>query len=586
MIETPIHSLPAFIDSIRSYSDRPGWSAFCMDIGSRATAMESVKELKKKEVLQITRELLKKADELGLSQVATQASFGLGKKEFLAGAMCGDTDFKEDHFMNHGKKKCTPTECTGVLSEIYGNALIKMYQFHNSGSGKQSELRYAEIEGDHLWRSEGVQLISNFVQSKYSTVQISDRGVKPQLSSLINETVVWIKGNTMLSEWNGFRERPQTILFADGLMCFSDSRCYEGEIDFSTLKTRPYEIEDHVAADQVLPLFWEHPDGLQEDACDGLYSRIIKNYELPQDKEASLYQIIGLAFLNHYVMQKFFLLTGDGDNGKTAFTCMLNRLLGGNSCSVIPQALNHESFSASNLCGKLANIADDFSSEEIKNLSTIKQLSGNSLQTAKRKYRADIEFKNYATLIFTCNTVPLVTCDDDAVWRRAWPLELKKQFKKGSVDRIENLDEKIEAVKYDSPDLLYVVGKAIRAAFLICVENDNLKWNPGTIETKRIWDELSNPLNLFLPNFTEPTTMGGEPVSEFLDYFNLWYAHKNGNKLINRLGYTQVKKYMTLLGYTQERCRYSEGLSVGVGVTYWHGLIIKPDAKIYLDRLK
>jgi phage/plasmid-associated DNA primase len=88
---------------------------------------------------------------------------------------------------------------------------------------------------------------------------------------------------------------------------------------------------------------------------------------------------------------------------------LIKRLVGLENCSGLPLAsLNPESFSISELFGKMVNIASDISSNELKDTSVFKTLTGRDPISAKRKFLRDLTFSNYAKMIFACNTLPMV----------------------------------------------------------------------------------------------------------------------------------------------------------------------------------
>jgi putative DNA primase/helicase len=114
-----------------------------------------------------------------------------------------------------------------------------------------------------------------------------------------------------------------------------------------------------------------------------------------EEDKIVFYEYVGFCLYKEYTFEMALMLVGDGRNGKTKCVELIKRLLGVSNCSAISlYALSKGGSIVAKLFGKLANIASDLEATDLKDTGLIKGLTGQSLQTADRKYLNAIEFTN------------------------------------------------------------------------------------------------------------------------------------------------------------------------------------------------
>lgn len=141
-------------------------------------------------------------------------------------------------------------------------------------------------------------------------------------------------------------------------------------------------------------------------------------------------QKVAYCFLRANPYKVFFIELGEHDAGKTTYMKLLRKLIGErNITEKSLQDLANYPFSSADLYGKLLNLHDDLTRGAIHNTGLIKQLTGESVINAHRKFREDLAFLNYAKLIFTANQLPKVKdLDDDAFFSRVVLTQYKNSF--------------------------------------------------------------------------------------------------------------------------------------------------------------
>ena len=147
-------------------------------------------------------------------------------------------------------------------------------------------------------------------------------------------------------------------------------------------------------------------------------------------KALKLLEFYSYPFIQGYPIQKAMILLGNGSNGKSTALGILSNMLGEENTSAIPlQTLANDQFAASNLAGKIANIAPDISNSVIEDSSTFKTLTGGDLISLRKMYIQNRNnYHNTAKLLFALNQLPESRDRTDAYYRRYEILKLVMTF--------------------------------------------------------------------------------------------------------------------------------------------------------------
>jgi len=134
--------------------------------------------------------------------------------------------------------------------------------------------------------------------------------------------------------------------------------------------------------------------------------------------------LIGYILSPTYKFHHAFVFIGEGANGKSTFLNLLTTFLGETNVKHIPlQDFDKNQYAASELFGKMANLADDIDDKALKHTGTFKMLTGGHPVTVNVKHCNAMTFLNLAKMLFTCNKAPAIENDDSkALWRRFIPI--------------------------------------------------------------------------------------------------------------------------------------------------------------------
>lgn len=157
-----------------------------------------------------------------------------------------------------------------------------------------------------------------------------------------------------------------------------------------------------------------------------------------------LEELIGYCLINDCRFQKAFILLGGGSNGKSVFLKMLTEFLGDDNISSIPLEDLNGKFETAEIADKLANIADDISSEFLEDSSTFKKLVTGDKITAQRKYGQPFQFNNSAKLLFSANVLPPLSDKSFGLYRRLIIIPFLQSFKEGDPNYDPNLLTKLK----------------------------------------------------------------------------------------------------------------------------------------------
>lgn len=154
----------------------------------------------------------------------------------------------------------------------------------------------------------------------------------------------------------------------------------------------------------------------------------IKSVVSKEDGEI-IQELFGYLLYKKYPIQKAFMFTGMGSNGKSRILELVKYFIGAENCIDIDlQKLEENDFLVSELFQKSACLGADLSSEDLKNTSTFRKLTGEDLITANRKYKTSVSFVNFGKLIFNANIMPRPRTDTRAFFRRWIIIEFLNLF--------------------------------------------------------------------------------------------------------------------------------------------------------------
>jgi putative DNA primase/helicase len=164
-----------------------------------------------------------------------------------------------------------------------------------------------------------------------------------------------------------------------------------------------------------LPLDWE------PTATCPMFDEFLSSAVPPDDLDRA-WQVLGYLLMSGNPLQRMFMLTGTGGNGKGVYLNVIRALLGDENTAAEPlHDLANERFSAGELFGKLANICGDIDATYIQNTGKIKELCGDDRMKGEFKNERQFYFKFWGKAIFSANGI-VGASDSSKGWTRRWEI--------------------------------------------------------------------------------------------------------------------------------------------------------------------
>jgi len=223
-----------------------------------------------------------------------------------------------------------------------------------------------------------------------------------------------------------------------------------------------------------------------------------------EDDRKVFYEMGGFTLLKEYKFEKAFMLIGDGRNGKDKSLELIKRTIGMENCCAVPlSSLVPDSFVISEFFGKMANIAGEIGSEDLKDTTMFKALTGRSLVSGQRKFLPPINFVNYAKFVFACNELPFAYDNSRGFWDRWVLLEYPYTFvsKEEYEQNKDNPNYKIKdeniIEKITTPNELSGLLNRFLDGLNDITYNKKFSTTKGSEEVKTMWIRKSNSVMAF-----------------------------------------------------------------------------------------
>ena len=261
--------------------------------------------------------------------------------------------------------------------------------------------------------------------------------------------------------------------------------------------------------------------GKSEDTPE--IDKLFKDW-LGKEDVKELYEIIAFSIVPNYFIHRIICLIGSGANGKSTYLDLISKFLGENNMTTTSlDSLLGNRFAGAKLLKKLVCIMGETNYGTISRTEYIKRLSGGvDMIDGEIKNKNPFNFINYAKLIIATNSLPMTTDKTEGFYRRWRILEFN------------NLFEIEKDVLKDIPENEYE-NLALKT-YRLCKElwKNRIFTNEGNFkERKRIYEEKSNPIMIFINQNYEKDIKGEVEYGEFVESFSDYLTQK-GYRLLSR----------------------------------------------------
>ena len=241
-----------------------------------------------------------------------------------------------------------------------------------------------------------------------------------------------------------FNQEPYQINFKNGVLDLLDMKLYPHSPDFYDtiqLNVSYVEHKSHEVADKFF-----------DDATRG-------NKETQQ----LLYEAIGYSFLKTANLEKIFMLTGAGRNGKSTFLNIIRNLVGLENATSIDFKEMNKDFGTGGLANKLVSVAGDISNQRIEDSDMIKKLASGDLLRINEKYEKKYDIVPFTTFFLSANKLPQTPDTTYAFYRRFCIIPFNADL--SAVSKVQGAKFQKELMSESSKE--YIAYKAIQAIWHI-----------------------------------------------------------------------------------------------------------------------
>ncbi|MBS5317758.1 MAG: primase C-terminal domain-containing protein [Clostridiales bacterium] len=252
-----------------------------------------------------------------------------------------------------------------------------------------------------------------------------------------------------------------------------------------------------------------------------------------------LIEMIGYCFYRRNKLTKFFIIVGEGENGKSTFLDYVKYILGEtNTSEQSLQELCSDKFGTWMLKDKLLNVGDDIDKEFVEKTGIIKKLVDGNTFMSQQKGKNQFKLTYTGKLMFSCNEIPRFKDDTHGWERRKVIVPFYADFKNNKSLKIPFIEEKIT-----HPECVeYTIKLAVQALRKII--------NDGFIEPQVVIDrtEQNRKDNNPILQFVEERDIEGVNKKELYLAYQVW-CKENGctfvssnvfSRSVSRLGYNTV----------------------------------------------
>ena len=240
-------------------------------------------------------------------------------------------------------------------------------------------------------------------------------------------------------------------------------------------------------------------------------------------------EMIGYTLFRRNELGKCFILTGNGNNGKSTLLDVIQAMLGEDNLSSVSLKDLGERFKTYQLEGKLANIGDDISNKYIDDNETFKKLVTGEKVNVERKGKDPFDFRNYSKLIFSANDLPRINDLSDGLKRRLIFIPFNAKFSKHDPD----FDPFIKDKLLTNESLEYLLKIGISALERV-LKNNGFTASKASQEIWKQYEEVNNPVIAFL----EDNKINNEPTKDIYLRYSL-YCNESGLRSLSRIAFSR-----------------------------------------------
>lgn len=294
-------------------------------------------------------------------------------------------------------------------------------------------------------------------------------------SSKINDTIRYIKANA-----------PTLDYISSNIIAF-DNTLYD--VANNKILTKSPDI---VTTTRIAGVVYD-PSQTESQILDEFMYTLFGGHADDADMMRFIYECIGYCLVNNTFAQKFFILYGEGGNGKSTFLRLLKELLSEKNISAISlHDFDNNKFRIGIIVNKYANLGDDIESTAILNTATIKKIVTGDDVIIENKGQTPYSYTPHAKLFFSCNSIPSIYDTSKGMQDRLIIIPMINRIRGTELATPTIVDDII-----NSGGLTVLLNRAIDGLNRL-KERGRFTTPPRVVELTRAYNEENNHIALFI----------------------------------------------------------------------------------------
>lgn len=298
-----------------------------------------------------------------------------------------------------------------------------------------------------------------------------------------------------------------------------------GMLDLLTMKLLEHRADYYRSINQI-PFEYDPDFDTSGTVTEEFINGILPNAE---DRQMFL-EYAGYCLTKDMSNQKFMIIYGQGNTGKSELVNLVERTVGEGNISPLTIQNTNDRFSPYFLRGKLLNVNADISSEAMPDSAGLKKIVGGDTVRAEIKGGKVFSFKPYAKLLFSANRIPEVKDDKtNAFFRRLLILTVNQRC-----HEIKHLSRKLE--KETARGVFFHM--AVRAVHNMYAEDRPILESESCKEAIQNFYNATDSVMAFMDERTEQGAEFKETRERLYDAYSS-YCFNEGRQTKGRNGFYQ-----------------------------------------------
>lgn len=365
------------------------------------------------------------------------------------------------------------------------------------------------IENDHVIKLDNI--LYSYFENRYSPNSIEKNMIK-HISTLTRTQRKEVLFNLELTAQDRIASNSKYISLKNGILNIDTMNLIDHSIDY------------------IIPniINYDYIESSYDKLCDDTLNKIACN---DKNMRLLLEEVVGYCLFRRNELGKFFILTGDGANGKSTFLDMIKKLLGNENISSLSLQETQEKFKAAQLVGKLANIGDDISGKMLETNDVFKKLVTGESVNIERKGMDPFDFSNsYSKFLFACNKLPRVGDTTNGFSRRMEIVPFNAIF----TSKNKDYDPYIKDRLLSNISMTYLLKLAINGLKRVLKTGQFTEVNSMS-EAKLEYEKLNNPILQFVEDEGEENIINENTIDIYMKY-SIW-CNQNGYKSLSNCSF-------------------------------------------------